>query len=80
MPDSIFSDKALEQHVDKVIDRSGRSADVGVELQPGERPAVILEAQGERAGEKVTVGWGAYLRTQFTKAKTTIGGKIGFKW
>ena len=34
----------------------------------------------ERDGEKLDVSVSGYIRTNFTKAKTAIGCKLGLRW
>lgn len=76
---SLFSGKALDKHVDQVIEQPGNSAAVGVELVDG-KPAAAVEIQGEHAGEKVTLTWGAAIRTRFSKATTSGLAKVGIRW
>lgn len=78
---SPFSQKEINEHVQRVEDRPGHSLDVGAELEPGQaKPTATIEYQGEHAGEKVTIGWGAWAKTQFTKGTRAAGAKLGLKW
>lgn len=71
-----FSSESVSQAVDAVIEQPGNSVDVAVEQGQAGRPSVLVEAQG--GTEHVT--WGAYFKTQFSKASTVVGSKIGFRW
>lgn len=72
---SVFSPDAINAAVDHAMAKDGNTFDVGVTADQ-DGPNFTLEAQGEH--KQLT--WGAWARTNFTKAKTAVGAKLGFRW
>lgn len=73
---SPFSKASIDKAVADVDAQNGNTLAVGVESEAGERPAIVIEAQGET--ERVT--WAAWAKTKLTKASTAVGAKIGIRW
>ena len=79
MTPGLFSKSAIDKHVEILEARDGNTLDLGVEAAPSERPAFTIDAQGEHTSERVDLTWGAWAKTQFSKASTAIGAKIGIR-